>query len=244
MEILRIKGGRPLVGEVEIGGAKNSAVALVPAAILSDKVIIRNVPKISDIIALEKILKYLNVDYNIDSNVMTIDTTNFKNLPITQEHAKMLRASYYFTGAILGKYKYAEMYFPGGCVIGSRPIDIHLFGFEKLGAKVEFVDGKYIIKADKLIGDIIDLKFPSVGATINILLAAVYAEGKTVINNAAKEPEIENVIDFVNSMGAKVKRLENGSIEIIGVSKLSGGEIEVIPDRIEAGTYTITKMRE
>lgn len=239
MEILKIHGGKTLSGTIEIGGAKNSAVALVPAAILSDKVSIYNVPDISDIQALKEILSYLNVSYIKENDRFEIDSSNLINKPIALEQSKMLRASYYFTGALLGKYKHAEMYFPGGCTIGERPIDLHLFGFEKLGAKVHYDGEKYIIDADELIGSEIELSFASVGATINILLASVYAKGKTIIKNAAKEPEVGNVIDFLNSMGAKISGKDTETLIIDGVDSLSGGKVTVIPDRIEAGTYII-----
>lgn len=239
MEILKIKGGHELSGTIEIGGAKNSAVALVPAAILSDEVVINNVPEISDVRALEEIITYLGAEFYKEGKKITVNSKKVKNKPITLEHSQRLRASYYFMGALLGKYKRAEMYFPGGCSIGTRPINLHLEGFEKLGAKVTNEGDKYIIKADKLIGTDIDFDFASVGATINILLASVKAEGTTTINNAAKEPEVGNVIDFLNSMGAKIKGKDTSKLTIEGVSKLSGGEISVIPDRIEAGTYII-----
>ena len=181
MKILKIKGGNQLTGTINIGGAKNSAVALVPAAILSDKTTISNIPEISDINALKEILTYLNVEYKTKEDKIFIDTKNIQNKPITLEHSKLLRASYYFMGALLGKFKHAEMYFPGGCTIGERPIDLHLKGFESLGAKITTEGEKYIIDAKELKGNQIDLKFPSVGATINIILAAVYAKGKTTI---------------------------------------------------------------
>lgn len=238
MEYFKIQGGTKLKGTIKIGGAKNSVVALVPAAILTDEVEIENVPDISDVKALKKTLTYLNVDYKQQKTTLKINTKNMINKPITEQYAKLLRASYYFTGALLGKYKKTEMHFPGGCTIGQRPIDLHLYGFKKLGAQVQEENGKYIICADKLKGADIKLKFASVGATINILLAAVYAEGKTTIQNAAKEPEVENLVDFLNSMGANIK-IEKNQITIIGVKKLNKGKIKVIPDRIEAGTYII-----
>ena len=239
MKILKIKGGNQLTGTINIGGAKNSAVALVPAAILSDKTTISNIPEISDINALKEILTYLNVEYKTKEDKIFIDTKNIQNKPITLEHSKLLRASYYFMGALLGKFKHAEMYFPGGCTIGERPIDLHLKGFESLGAKITTEGEKYIIDAKELKGNQIDLKFPSVGATINIILAAVYAKGKTTINNAAKEPEIGNVIDFLNSMGANIKGKDTSTIIIEGTKTLKEGKIKTIPDRIEAGTYII-----
>jgi len=239
MEVLKIKGGKTLSGTIEIGGAKNSAVALVPAALLSDKVKITNVPEISDIKSLEIILDYLGAKYSIDGDEMIVEANGMESKPITLEHSKMLRASSYFMGALLGKFKHAEMYFPGGCSIGERPIDLHLAGFEKLGATVTLEDDKYIIDADKLVGADIELRFASVGATINILLASVLAEGKTTIRNAALEPEVGNVIDLLNDMGAKVSGKDTRTLEIEGVKELKGGQAEVIPDRIEAGTYII-----
>ena len=238
-KILKIKGGNKLTGSINIGGAKNSAVALVPAAILSDQSTILNVPEISDIKALKEILTYLNVDYKTKDDKLIIDAKRLKNKPITLEHSKLLRASYYFMGALLGKFKHAEMYFPGGCTIGQRPIDLHLKGFESLGAKITTEGEKYIIDADRLVGAPINLTFPSVGATINIILAAVYASGTTVINNAAKEPEVGNVIDFLNSMGAEIQGKDTSTITIEGNKPLKYGKIKTIPDRIEAGTYVI-----
>ncbi len=239
MEILKIKGGKTLSGTIEIGGAKNSAVALVPAAILSDHVVIENVPEISDVRALEEIINYLGGEYYKEGKKVTINAKKLRNTPITAEHCKKLRASYYFMGALLGRYKKAEMYFPGGCTIGKRPIDFHLKAFEKLGAKVTIDGDKYTIKADKLKGAEITFPFASVGATINVLLAATKAEGITKINNAAKEPEVANVIDLLNSMGAKISGKDTNTITIEGVKKLTGGIVKVIPDRIEAGTYII-----
>lgn len=239
MEIIKIKGRKKLTGTIEIGGAKNSAVSLIPAAVLSDEATIFNVPDISDIKALHEITEYLGASFERDGDKVIIKSEGLECKPITLEHSKKLRASYYFMGALLGKFKHAEMYFPGGCSIGARPIDLHLSGFEKLGATVSLDGDKYIIDADKLVGADIDLRFASVGATINILLAAVYAEGKTVIRNAAMEPEVGNVIDFLNSMGAKVTGKDTSVLEIEGVQSLSGGLTTVIPDRIEAGTYIL-----
>ncbi len=239
MKVLKINGGHELSGTIEIGGAKNSAVALVPAAMLSDKTIITNVPAISDIDALEEIVNYLGASFTREEDKVIIDTTNLKNKPITLEQSKMLRASYYFMGSLLGKFKHAEMYFPGGCTIGARPIDIHLYGFEKLGAKVTTDGDKYIIDADELIGTDIELSFASVGATINILLAAAYAKGKTTIRNAACEPEVGNVVDFLINMGVHIEGKDTTVLEIEGKSEIKGGSIKTIPDRIEAGTYVI-----
>ena len=239
MKIIKIKGGNILKGKIEVSGAKNAAVALIPASILSDDVAtIYNVPEITDIVALEEILRVLNCKTDIDKDRMTIDTKNMKNIEIGEEISQKLRASYYFMGALLGKYHKVSMYFPGGCSIGTRPIDLHLKGFEALGAKVENNKNQYIVSADKLKGADIYLDFASVGATINIMLAAVKAEGTTTIDNAAKEPEIVNVATYLNSMGAKISGATS-KITIKGVKKLSRAMGEIIPDRIEAGTYII-----
>ncbi|MGI6329425.1 MAG: UDP-N-acetylglucosamine 1-carboxyvinyltransferase [Bacilli bacterium] len=240
MDTLVIEGGNLLSGEVIIGGAKNSAVALIPASILSDeKVVLSNIPNISDCDALIEILEYLGVRVNKKGTKMEINNSLIQNRNIPENIAKKLRASYYFMGALLGKYKEVEMYFPGGCSIGSRPINLHLKGFEALGAKIKEKDNKYIIKANKLIGNDIYLDVASVGATINIMLAAVKAEGVTTIRNAAREPEIVNVAIFLNNMGAKIIGAGTNEIKILGVDKLEGCSHEVIPDRIEAGTYMI-----
>ena len=240
MTKLKISGGRTLEGIVKISGAKNSAVALIPAAILCDEsVSLYNVPNISDIENLLNIMKYLNASYKKEDDNLYIDATNSENKEITTEMSKKLRASYYFLGSLLGKYKKAVVSMPGGCTIGERPIDLHLKGFEKLGAKIECKDGKVIVTAKELIGSDIYLDFASVGATINIMLAAVKAKGTTVIENAAKEPEIVNVAMFLNAMGAKISGAGTSQIVIEGVKYLKGCIHEVIPDRIEAGTYTI-----
>lgn len=240
MKIIKIKGGNILKGKIEVSGAKNAAVALIPASILSDDIAtIYNVPEITDIVALEEILRVLNCKTDIDKDRMTIDTKNMQNIEIGEEISQKLRASYYFMGALLGKYHKVSMYFPGGCSIGTRPIDLHLKGFEALGAKVENNKNQYIVSADKLKGADIYLDFASVGATINIMLAAVKAEGTTTIDNAAKEPEIVNVATYLNSMGAKISGAGTSKITIKGVKKLSRAMGEIIPDRIEAGTYII-----
>ena len=240
MKQMIIEGNKTLTGEILIGGAKNSAVALIPASILADgKSILDNVPNISDRDALIDILEILNCDVTLDKDHLEIDTTNLKNTVIDEEHSRKLRASYYFMGALLGKEKYVEIYIPGGCNIGARQIDIHIEGFKALGAEVKTEGNKYILKADKLRGTDIYLRFQSVGATINLMFASVLAEGKTVIHNAAKEAEIENIADYLISMGAKIEGAGTDDITIYGVEKLHGGKITVIPDRIEAGTYII-----
>ncbi len=240
MERIVIEGGFPLKGTITIGGAKNSAVALIPAALLANDVCtIKNVPNITDRDALFDIVKWLNCDINQDNSTIMIDPRNLKNVLITEELSVKLRASYYFMGVLLGKYKHVEIYFPGGCNIGSRPIDIHLNGFKALGAKVTKKGHKYILDAEELKGNTINLKFASVGATINIMFAAVYAKGTTIIKNAAKEVEIINIMDFLNNMGAKISGAGTDTIVIEGVENLHGAKIEVIPDRIEAGTYIL-----
>ena len=238
MKKIIIEGGYPLSGTIKISGAKNGAVALVPASLLAeDKVTIDNIPDISDINALNEILEYLGSQVTRKNEIMEIDPSTVENKAIPESISKKLRASYYFMGALLGKYKKAEMYFPGGCSIGARPIDLHLKGFEALGAKVTADCNKYTIEAEELKGAHIYLDIASVGATINIMLAATKATGTTIIENAAKEPEIVNVATFLNQMGAKITGAGTSEIKIKGVKQLHGCYTEVIPDRIEAGTY-------
>ena len=240
MKIIEIEGARELKGTIRVSGAKNATVALIPAAILTDEeATICNVPEITDTEALCDILKLLNVKVNRSTESVVINPQEMVNVEITEPYSKKLRASYYFMGALLGKYKKASMYFPGGCSIGARPIDLHLKGFEALGAKVTSENNKYIVEAEELKGANIYLDIASVGATINIMLAAVRAKGKTVIDNAAKEPEIVNVATFLNNMGAKITGAGTSTIKIIGVDHLHKCFHEVIPDRIEAGTYMI-----
>ena len=240
MSKLEIVGGNKLSGVIEVGGAKNSAVALIPAAVLCNGIVeLDNVPNISDVASLKEILNYLNVEVEIFDHRVIIDSSKMVNSIIPCDLSSKLRASYYFMGVLLGKYKETRMCFPGGCSIGERPINLHLKGFEKMGAVIEEDDGNFYIKADKLIGDEIFLDVPSVGATINIVLAAVLAKGKTVIDNAAMEPEVVNVCNFLNEMGAKITGIGTPKIEIIGVRKLKPVKYSVVPDRIEAGTYVI-----
>ena len=242
MEQIKIKGGKTLSGEIQIGGAKNSVVALIPAALLAEgKTVIENVPNITDRDALFNIVRALGVDVYMNGTVVNIDSTNIKNVEISESLSKKLRASYYFMGVLLAKYKHVEMYFPGGCNIGARPIDLHLKGFEALGAVVTHDEDthKYTLDAKELKGANIHLDFASVGATINIMFAASRAKGRTVIENAAKETEIINIADFLNKMGANIKGAGTSTIEIIGVDEMHSASISVIPDRIEAGTYLI-----
>ncbi len=240
MKQIRITGGNTLSGVINISGAKNSAVALVPASLLSDDIVtIDNVPNISDIDALNEILMWLGATVKREDGTMIIDSSSIVNKEIPENISKKLRASYYFMSALLGKYKHVEMYFPGGCNIGSRPIDQTLKAFRLLGAKIIEKNNKYTIDAERLVGNNIYLDMPSVGATINTLLVSVKAEGKTVIENAAKEPEIVSVATFLNNMGANIQGAGTSRITIYGVTKLHGCYTEVIPDRIEAGTYLI-----
>ncbi len=242
MKQMIIEGQNILTGKIDIGGAKNSAVALIPASILAKgKSIITNVPNISDRDALIDILKILNCEVTLNDDELIIDTTNLKNSLIAEKYSSRLRASYYFMGALLGKEKHVEIYIPGGCNIGSRPIDIHLDGFKALGARVTIEENKYILDADELIGTDINLRFASVGATINLMFASVYAKGTTVIHNAAKEAEIINIADFLINMGANITGAGTDTITIKGIEnrELKGATIKVLPDRIEAGTYII-----
>ena len=241
MHKIIINGGKKLEGEITISGAKNSAVALIPGAILCDeKITLANVPNISDVDALEDILKHLNAGIERkDNGELYISSDSIENKKIDEKLAKRLRASYYFMGALLGRYKKCEMCFPGGCSIGTRPINLHLKGFKALGAKITEDGDNFIMEADELKGAKIFLDFASVGATINIMYAAVKAKGTTIINNAAKEPEIVNVATYLNSMGAKITGAGTKQIKIQGVKYLHSCFHEVIPDRIEAGTYEI-----
>lgn len=240
MPKLKIEGGNTLTGEITISGAKNSAVALLPAALLSKtKSTVYKVPKIRDIEYLLKILEVLNCSYEIKGQEIEINTSNLKNAPIPEELSEQMRASYYFMGTLLARFKHVEISFPGGCNIGARPIDLHIKGFEALGATVEIIKNKYIIKAEKLTGTRIYLDFASVGATINIMLAASRAQGETIIENAAREPEIVNVASFLISMGCKITGAGTSTIVIEGTEELDNGVTEVFPDRIEAATYVI-----
>ena len=240
MKRIIIEGNKRLSGKIKIGGAKNSVVALIPAAILANDIVkISNVPNISDKDALVEILKLLNVKVEKQTGIIEIDSKNIKNCVIPEDLSSKLRASYYFMGALLARFKKVEMYFPGGCNIGSRPIDLHLKGFEALGATIKKEDSKYLIEAKELKGADIFLDFASVGATINIMIAASMAKGITKIKNAAREAEISNIAELLNNMGAKITGAGTDEITIEGVKKMHIAEVKVIPDRIEAGTYII-----
>ena len=242
MDKIKVIGRQTLSGKIYISGSKNSVVSLIPAAILSDRTVIEKIPRISDVDNLEEILEFLNVDFKYSDNNLHINSINMVNKDIPLEYSSKLRASYYFMGALLGRYGKVKISLPGGCEIGQRAFDFHLKGFEKMGARVTCKDDYILIEASKLHGANIDLPFASVGATVNILLASVLASGKTVINNAASEPEIGNLIDFLNDMGANIEGKDSNRLVIFGVSKLLGGSIKVIPDRIEAGTYILAGL--
>ena len=240
MKQIIIKGNKRLTGTIRIGGAKNSVVALMPAALLTDGVVkISNVPNISDKDALLQIMELLGSKVTCARGSIVVDSKNSINTLITENLSRKLRASYYFMGVLLGKYKHAEVFLPGGCNIGTRPIDQHLKGFRALGAEVTRDGDKYILDAPDLHGADILLDFASVGATINIMFAAVLAKGTTRIRNAACETEIVNIADLLVKMGAKIDGAGTSVITIKGVKKLHGAQIRVIPDRIEAGTYII-----
>lgn len=241
MEKLVINGGNELFGSVSINGAKNAAVAILPAAILAakDNCIIDNVPDIEDIKSLETILRYLGCKVEKGCNTINIDSSNIVTTDATIPEVRSMRASYYLLGALLSRFKKARVELPGGCPIGDRPIDQHIKGFEALGANVTIEHGAVNITADRLIGTTIYFDVVSVGATINIMLAAVLAEGVTVLENAAKEPHVVDVANFLNTMGAKVKGAGTDVIKITGVEELVGCNYSVIPDQIEAGTYMV-----
>lgn len=236
-----IKGGRPLQGEVQIGGAKNAALGIIVAAIMADEpVLIENLPEVDDVkVLLDAIEGIGAVVERIDEHTVRINGAVINDVNVDDEYIRKIRGSYYLVGALLGKYKKAVVALPGGCQIGSRPIDQHLKGFEQLGATVTIHNGKIDAYAEALIGSHIYLDCPSVGATINIMMVACMAEGKTIIENPAKEPHIVDVANFLNSMGANIKGAGTDTIRIRGVERLHGSEYSIIPDQIEAGTYMI-----
>ena len=236
-----IKGGRPLQGEVQIGGAKNAALGIIVAAIMADEpVLIENLPEVDDVkVLLDAIEGIGAIVERIDEHTVRINGAVINDVNVDDEYIRKIRGSYYLVGALLGKYKKAVVALPGGCQIGSRPIDQHLKGFEQLGATVTIHNGKIDAYAETLIGSHIYLDCPSVGATINIMMAACMAEGKTIIENPAKEPHIVDVANFLNSMGANIKGAGTDTIRIRGVERLHGSEYSISPDQIEAGTYMI-----
>lgn len=242
MEKLVINGGNKLNGSVEINGAKNAAVAILPAAVAASKgkCLIDNIPDIEDVHCLERILLSLGCKLNkIDNNTLEIDSTEVHTYDACTEDVRRMRASYYFIGALLTRFKEARVELPGGCPIGVRPIDQHIKGFEALGADVTIEHGAVKVKAEKLIGTNIFFDVVSVGATINVMIAAVLAEGITTLENVAKEPHVVDVANFLNSMGADIKGAGTDVIRIKGVEELKGCNYSVIPDQIEAGTFMI-----
>ena len=241
-EVLKIEGGHKLNGTVRISGSKNATVALIPASILAKegKVSIYGVPHISDVGYLAELLESLDVKVDQHSeDHLEIDPTKMIEKAMDHPAVTKLRASYYFMGALLGRFNQVSMKMPGGCYLGPRPIDLHLKGFEALGASIEYAQGSYHIRAKELVGAKIYLDIASVGATINIMMAAVYAKGRTTIENAAKEPEIIDVATFLNKMGAQIRGAGTNIITIDGVNTLTGCVHEIIPDRIEAGTFIV-----
>ena len=239
MEQYIIKGGNPLVGEVDIAGAKNAALAILAAAIMTDEtILIENLPDVRDINVLLEAISGIGAQVErINKSTVKINGSTISDISVDYEYIKKIRASYYLLGALLGKYKHAEVPLPGGCNIGSRPIDQHLKGFRALGANVDIFHGAIVAKADNLHGSHIFLDVVSVGATINIMMAASLAPGRTIIENAAREPHVVDVANFLNSMGANIKGAGTDVIRIKGVEKLHKTEYSIIPDQIEAGTF-------
>jgi UDP-N-acetylglucosamine 1-carboxyvinyltransferase len=240
MKKIEIHGGKPLSGNITISGAKNSAVALIPAAIMADSpVTLEGVPDIQDVHSLIEILEIMGATVSFEDNRMVIDPSNVVSIPMPSGKINSLRASYYFMGALVGKFGEAVVGLPGGCFLGPRPIDLHIKGFESLGADVSNEHGVIYLRTDDegLKGDRIFMDVVSIGATINVMLAAVKAKGKTIIENAAKEPEIIDVATLLNNMGAKIRGAGTDEIRIEGVEELHGCVHSIIPDRIEAGTY-------
>ena len=239
MEQYAIKGGNPLVGDVEIGGAKNAALPILAASIMTgETVTIENMPDVRDVNVLLEAMENIGVVVKrLDRHKVRLNAGNINSLVIEDEGLKKIRASYYLVGALLGKYKHAEVVLPGGCDIGSRAIDQHIKGFRALGATVTIEHGLIKAKADKLKGSHIYMDVSSVGATINVMMAATMAEGMTIIENAAREPHVVDLANFLSSMGANIKGAGTDVIRIKGVSGLHGSEYVVIPDQIEAGTF-------
>lgn len=239
MEQYVIKGGNPLYGEVEIGGAKNAALAILAAAIMTDETVtIYNLPNVRDINVLLQAIEEIGAHVErVDIHKVKINGSFIRGVNVDNEFIRRIRASYYLIGALLGKYKHAEVALPGGCDIGSRPIDLHMKGFRSMGADIDIAHGLVIARAKELKGTHIYMDKVSVGATINIMMAAAMADGKTVIENAAKEPHVVDVANFLNSMGANIRGAGTDVIRIVGVEKLHATEYSVIPDQIEAGTF-------
>ncbi len=239
MEQYIMKGGNPLVGEVNISGAKNAALGILAASVMTDEdVVIENLPDVRDINVMLEAIEEIGARVDrIDRHTVRINASGIGEVSVDDEYIRRIRASYYFIGALLGKYKSAQVPLPGGCNIGSRPIDLHLKGFRALGADITVERGAVIAHAIDLVGAHLYMDKVSVGATINVMMAATLAEGLTIIENAAKEPHVVDVANFLNSMGANIKGAGTDVIRIRGVARLHGTEYSIIPDQIEAGTF-------
>lgn len=240
-EVIKVRGGAHLTGEVNISGAKNSAVALIPASLMasSGSVVLEGLPEISDVKTLMSLLNDLNITTKLDGTTLAVNAEEAVNMQLSNNKVQSLRASYYMMGAMLSRFKKCVIGLPGGCPLGPRPIDQHIKGFEALGAKVTNEHGAMYLTAEKLVGAKIFFDVVSVGATINMMLAASCAEGRTILENVAKEPEIVDVASLLNKMGANIKGAGTDTIRIEGVEALHGTEHNIIPDRIEAGTYMV-----
>ena len=240
MDKFVIHGGNELKGSVQISGAKNATLALMPAALLaSGESVLLNTPELNDVFTMSKLLKQLGAEIQFENKVLKINSATVNNQTAPYEHVKKMRASVYVLGPLLARYGFAKVSLPGGCAWGPRPINLHLEGLKKLGAEIELDEGYIIVKAKRLHGAKINFDKSSVGATGNILMAAVLAKGTTIINNAAMEPEISNLVNFLIKMGAKISGINTSILEIEGVDELHPTEIETIPDRIEAGTFLV-----
>ncbi|GAB1349776.1 UDP-N-acetylglucosamine 1-carboxyvinyltransferase [Ignavibacteriales bacterium] len=240
MDKFIIKGGKTLSGEVKAGGAKNASLALIPAALLaSGRMELSNTPELNDVFTMLKLVRHLGVEATFKDELITLDTTGVSVLEAPYEHVKKMRASVYVLGPLLARHGYAKVSLPGGCAWGPRPINLHLEGLKKLGAHIDLVDGYIIAKTKRLKGNRINFDVPSVGATGNLLMAAVLAKGETILNNAAMEPEITNLAEFLSKMGAKIDGIGTPILHIQGVDTLQAADIATIPDRIEAGTLLL-----
>jgi len=240
MDKFIIRGGKKLSGGVKINGAKNASLALMPATLLtSGKSVLYNTPELNDVYTMLKLLKHLGAEYSFKNHKLELDTEKITSQDAPYEHVKKMRASVYVLGPLLAKFGQARVSLPGGCAWGPRPINLHLEGLKKMGAEIELSEGYIITKAKKLTGAKINLDVSSVGATGNLLMAATLAKGTTEINNAAREPEITNLVQYLIKMGAKIEGTDTSTLTIEGVDTLFSSEIETIPDRIEAGTILI-----
>ncbi|HKI77148.1 MAG TPA: UDP-N-acetylglucosamine 1-carboxyvinyltransferase [Ignavibacteriaceae bacterium] len=240
MDKFVIHGGKKLSGGIKINGAKNASLALMPATLLANgKSVLHNTPELNDIFTMLKLLNHLGAEYSFENHKLELDTSNITSQDAPYEHVKKMRASVYVLGPLLARYGNAKVSLPGGCAWGPRPINLHLEGLKKMGADIELTEGYIVAKAKKLKGAKINLDISSVGATGNLLMAATLANGITVINNAAKEPEISNLASFLLKMGAQIEGIGTSTITIQGVDNLYNSEIDTIPDRIEAGTMLI-----